>query len=97
MVMSFIWTAFIGISILAALLLGNGAAVAAAVPQGAQAGIALAISMAGSICLWTGVGKLMEHAGMTDFIARMIRPLLKRPFATPYCPAVSVPISAPIF
>lgn len=80
MVMSFIWTAFIGISILSAFLLGNGSAVAAAVPQGAQAGITLAVSLAGSICLWTGVGKLMEHAGITGFLARMIRPLLKRVF-----------------
>ena len=77
MVMSYIWTVFIGISILSALLLGNGGALAAAVPQGAQAGITLAISMAGSICLWTGAGKLMEHAGITAFLSRLIRPLLK--------------------
>ena len=82
MIMSIIWTAFIGISILSAFLLGNGSAVAAAVPQGAQAGVTLAVSLAGSICLWTGVGKLMERAGMTGFLARMIRPLLKRIFPT---------------
>lgn len=80
MVMSYIWTLFIGISILSALLLQNGGAVAAAVPQGAQAGITLAISLAGSICLWTGVGKLMEQAGVTAFLSRLIRPLLKRVF-----------------
>lgn len=80
MVMSYIWTLFICISIFSALLLGNGSAVAAAIPGGAQAGITLAISLAGSICLWTGVGKLMEHAGIMGFLSRLFRPLLKRIF-----------------
>lgn len=80
MVMSYIWTLFICISILSALLLGNGGAVAAAIPGGAQAGITLAISLAGSICLWTGVGKLMEHTGIMGFLSRLFRPLLKRIF-----------------
>ena len=80
MIMSYIWTLFICISILSALLLGNGSAVAAAIPGGAQAGITLAISLAGSICLWTGVGKLMEHTGIMGFLSRLFRPLLKRIF-----------------
>lgn len=97
MVMSWIWTGFVGISILAAVMLGNGSAVAAAVPQGAQAGITLAVSMAGSICLWTGVGNLMEHAGITGFLSRMIRPLLKRFFpSTGQDPALAHSLSANI-
>ena len=80
MLMSWIWTVFIAAGILSALLLGNGSAVAAAVPQGAQAGITLAISMAGSVCLWTGVGRVMERAGITGLLSRLIRPLLKRVF-----------------
>ena len=80
MVMSWIWTGIIGISLIAALFLGNGSTLAAAIPQGAQAGITLAISMAGSICLWTGVGKLMEHAGMTGFLSRLMKPILGRIF-----------------
>ena len=77
MVMSYIWTVFVGISILSALLLGNGSDVAAAVASGAQSGITLSISLAGSICLWCGVGNLMEHAGITDFLSRLIQPLLR--------------------
>ena len=80
MVMSWIWTGLIAVSILSACLLGTGQTLAAAVPQGAQAGITLAISMAGSICLWTGVGKLMEHAGITNFLCRVVRPVLTRVF-----------------
>ena len=80
MVMSWIWTGIIGLSFITALLLGNGSALATAVSQGAQAGITLAISMAGSVCLWTGVGKLMEHAGITGFLSRLLKPLLGRIF-----------------
>ena len=80
MVMSFIWIAMVGISIFAALFLGRGHELAAAVPQGAQAGITLAISMAGSVCLWTGVGKVMEKCGITGFLSRLLRPLLGRLF-----------------
>ena len=45
---------------------------AEAVAQGAQSGVTVAISIAGSVCLWTGVGKLMEKAGFkqTDLLMR---------------------------
>ena len=80
MVMSWIWTGMVALSILAAALTGNIAALSAAVPKGAQAGVTLAISMAGSICLWTGVGKLLEHAGITEKLSKLLRPLLGRIF-----------------
>ena len=80
MVMSWIWTGIVLISILCALVLGNGSALAAATVSGAQAGIQLALSMAGSLCLWTGAGRLMEHAGITQMLSRLLRPLLHRVF-----------------
>lgn len=80
MIMSWIWTGILGTSLLCAVVLGKGNALAAAVPQGAQAGITLAISIAGSICLWTGVGKLMEKAGMMRVLSKMLAPLLRKLF-----------------
>jgi len=80
MIMSWIWTGLVAVSLLAAIASGNTAALSAAVPQGAQAGITLAISIAGSICLWTGVGKLMEKAGLTGMLSKVLRPLLRRVF-----------------
>ena len=82
MIMSYIWAGIMLVSILASVFLGRGGELAAAVPQGAQAGITLAISMAGSVCLWTGVGKVMEKAGITGFLSRLLRPLLGRVFPT---------------
>lgn len=77
MVMSWIWTGLIAVSLVAAAFLGNVGALSTAVQTGAQAGITLAISMAGSICLWTGVGKLMEKAGLTGMLSTLLRPLLR--------------------
>ncbi len=80
MVMSWIWTGIAGISILCAVWTDTGSALSAAVLQGAQAGVTLAVSMAGGLCLWTGVGKLMEAAGLTDRLSRLFRPVLSRLF-----------------
>ena len=80
MVMSWIFSIIVLVSLVFAFFTGNGAALASATAEGAQAGITLAVSMAGSLCLWTGVGKLMEHAGLTAALSRLIRPLLHRLF-----------------
>ena len=80
MVMSWIFTGILVVSTVFALLLGNGAALNAAIPQGAQAGITLALSLAGSICLWTGVGKLMEKVGLTAALSKLLQPVLRRVF-----------------
>lgn len=80
MVMSYIWFALLLISFLAALYTGNGSALAAAVPQGAQAGITLSLSLAGSICLWAGVGALAEHLGVTGLLGRLLAPVLHQLF-----------------
>ena len=80
MVMSWIWTGILMTSVVASLLLGNGSALAAAIPKGAQAGLTLAFSLGGSICLWSGIGKLMEAAGLTGLLSRCFFPLLGRIF-----------------
>lgn len=76
MVMSWIFTGILTVSLLCALLTGHGSQLAASVPQGAQTGITLAVSLAGSLCLWTGVGKLMEETGITGLLSRLLRPVL---------------------
>jgi len=80
MVMSWIWTGLLLISLVFSWLTGSGSALASAVLQGAQAGITLAVSMAGSLCLWTGVGHLMEHIGLTDKLSTLLKPVLSRLF-----------------
>ena len=80
LLMSWIWVVILFLSLVCALLTGKGSALSAAVGQGAESGVRLIISMAGSLCLWTGVGKLMENAGITQRLSRLLRPLLKTIF-----------------
>ncbi len=82
MVMSWIYCAILALCVVAALITGSGSALAAATAEGAQAGIHLAISMSGAVCLWTGVGRVMEKAGLTGMLSRLLKPLLQRIFPT---------------
>lgn len=78
MVMSWIFSAILLISVIFSVISANP--LGSAVTQGAQAGITLAVSIAGSICLWSGVGHLMEAVGLTEKLSRFLRPLLFRLF-----------------
>ena len=80
MVMSKIWCGIGFVSLFASVLTGQMSALAAAIPAGAQAGSTLAMTLMGSLVLWTGVGKLMEAGGMTGALSRMLSPLLGRIF-----------------
>ena len=80
MVMSVIWTGLLLVSLLFSLANGRGGKLGAAVMAGAQAGVTLAVSLTGSICLWSGVGKLMEVLGLTEGLSRLLRPILLRLF-----------------
>lgn len=97
MVMSWIFMGFLVLSTVCAMYLGNGGALAAACASGAQSGISLAVSIAGSLCLWTGIGKLMEHIGITAMLAKLLRPILRRLFpSTKQDPALASSLSANI-
>ena len=97
MVMSYIFTGILLLSIVFAAITGRSAELAAAVPQGAQAGVTLAISLAGSICLWSGVGRLMEKAGLTVLLSKFLSPLLHRLFpGTKTDPMLATDLSANI-
>lgn len=82
MIMSYLWTGMILLSIFCALLTGNGGALSAAVLSGAQSGITLALSLAGALCLWSGVGKLLEAGGVTAGLSKILMPLIGRVFPT---------------
>lgn len=80
MVMSYIWASLLGLSVLSALLTGQGSALSGAAIQGAQSGVTLAVSIAGSLCLWAGVGKLLEKLGITEMLSKLLKPVLGRVF-----------------
>lgn len=97
MVMSKIWTAMVLVSIVFAAMGGKGGALSAAALEGAQAGVTLSVSIAGALCLWSGVGHVMEKVGLTEGLSKLLAPLLKRLFpSTKQDPALAGSLSANI-
>lgn len=80
MVMSWVWAALVCASMICAAVNGRASALSAAVMQGAQSGVTLAISIAGSLCLWAGIGRAMERSGLTEKLSRLLRPVMRRLF-----------------
>lgn len=80
MTMTIIWTGMIVSSILCGLATGRGPAVAAAAVEGAAAGVELALSIAGMLCLWTGVMEVMRQSGLADKLSQLLAPILRRLF-----------------
>lgn len=78
--MNWVWTVLLGVSVGCGILSGRSRELGRAVMEGAQAGVTLCVSMAGGICLWTGVGKLMQAAGVTDRLSLLLGPVLRRLF-----------------
>lgn len=78
MAMTWVWTGMVMLSLLFGLLNGTLDAVAAAAMDGAQSAVELSISMAGVLCLWSGVMEVMNVCGLSDGLARAFRPLLRR-------------------
>ena len=80
MVLCYVWAVLLGGSVLCALVTGKGQLLSAGVMQGAQLGVTLAISISGSLCLWSGVGRLMEKIGVTARLSALLRPVMERLF-----------------
>lgn len=80
MLMGAVWLAMLILSVAAAVGTGRLGVLTPTALAGAQSAIALCISIAGALCLWSGVAKVMERAGLTEKLGRLMRPLLSRLF-----------------
>ena len=80
LVMSRIWCIICIFSVISAISAGRGSGLAAAIAEGAGAGVTLGISLAGSLALWSGVGRLMEAGGITAGLSKLLMPILGRVF-----------------
>ncbi len=76
--LGYIWLGMILLSVICALFTGRLGQLSGAVLDGADKAVSLSIAMAGSMCLWTGMMKIAERGGLTNVIARMLSPLLRR-------------------
>ena len=78
--MNAVWMILLIGSFIASLWTGTWHTLSAAALSGAQQGVTVTLSIAGALCLWTGVSRVMERAGLTEKLGRLLRPLLSRLF-----------------
>ena len=78
MAMPYFLTGLFFLSLLFGCATGQLSAVSAAALTGAQSAVELCLSMAGAICLWSGVMTLMDRCGLSGKLAALLRPLLRR-------------------
>lgn len=78
MEMAWVWTGMVTLSLVFGLLSGRLDAVSAAALDGARTAVELGLSMAGILCLWSGVMEMMNASGLSAGLARLFRPVLRR-------------------
>ena len=80
MAMSYVWCLLLLTSVVYSVFAGTTAETGAAALTGAQSGVTLGISIAGAMCLWSGLSRVMEKSGLAARLAGLLRPLLGRLF-----------------
>ena len=78
MSMAWLWSGMVVLSLVFGAATGQLDAVANAALTGANSAVELSLSMAGALCLWSGVMEIMRACGISDGLARAFRPLLRR-------------------
>ena len=99
MVMAWIFTAMVLLSLVFGIKNGTMDAVSAAALSGAGEAVTLCIGLLGVMCLWSGVLEVMDRCGLSQKLAALFRPLLGRLFPdaahdAPTLAAISANISA---
>ena len=78
MTMGIIWAVMVAVSVVCGLATGRIDAVAAGALDGAAQAVELCLSMTGVLCLWMGIMEIMRRSGLSEKLARLLRPVLKR-------------------
>lgn len=76
MAMSWIWVGMAVCAGIVGAINGNLAAVSTAALEGAGSAIQLCLTMAGAMCLWSGVMEVMKCCDLDRALAKLFRPVL---------------------
>ena len=74
---NYLWAGMILISFIAAMFTGNLESTANAAMGGATDAVQLVITLTGIMCLWTGLAKIGERAGLIKIMAKALSPLTR--------------------
>lgn len=65
------------LSFAAAVLFGKMSDVSGAALRSASEAVELCLSLLGSMCLWSGVARVLDSAGMTELLKKAVTPILR--------------------
>lgn len=78
MAMSWIWVGMAVCAVVTGAINGTLAEVNTAALEGAGNAIQLCLTMAGAMCLWSGVMEIMKRCELDGVLAKAFRPILRR-------------------
>ncbi len=78
--LNYIWLAMLLTAMLVAGVTGNVRPSVDAAIRGAETAVTLALGLVGIMALWLGLMRLAERSGLVGYLARALRPILRRLF-----------------
>ena len=75
--LNYIWSGLVIISITCSIIFGNTSNLSKALIDSGASSIELIFTMAGIMCLWSGIMKIAVESGFTSAIAKLFAPLLR--------------------
>ena len=75
--LNYLWSGLVIISIICSIFLGNTETLSKALIDSGSSSIELILTMAGIMCLWSGIMKIAVESGFTTLISKLFSPLLR--------------------
>ncbi len=75
--LNYIWSGIVVISIICSILLGNTGDLSKALIDSGASSINLILTLAGVMCLWSGLMNIAIESGFTQVMSRLFAPLLR--------------------
>ncbi len=72
-----IWFLILSLGIIIGIVTGKGEILSKAVVSSTAGAVELVMGLVGMMCLWCGIMKIAEKSGLTDKLAKVLRPILK--------------------
>ncbi|MBR4308423.1 MAG: spore maturation protein A [Oscillospiraceae bacterium] len=75
-----LWIGIFTVSLFSGFLYQKIGVFTPAIMEGAQKSIEISISLAGPLCLWSSVAKVMERSGFTQILGKILHPFFRKLF-----------------
>lgn len=78
--LNYVWSFIVILSVICSIFLGNSEGLSSAFMDSAASAIELIITLAGIICLWSGIMRIASKSGLTELFAKIFTPVLRPVF-----------------